>query len=73
MSTTSKKTKVVDYESLNNFLMESVNEVDDSKVSFEKAKAISQLTDKIISNNISKILESKRIGDKTPITFFKAK
>lgn len=67
-----KTTSVSNFETLNSFLLETLNGIRSKKISIEEAQAISQVSDKIIKNNLTMIIESKRVGDETPIDFFKS-
>ena len=67
-----KTTSVSNFETLNSFLLETLNGIRSKKISIEEAQAISQVSDKIIKNNLTMIIESKRVGEETPIDFFKS-
>jgi len=63
---------VVDYKSLNKFLMGTLAQIKRKEISMEEAEAISKVSDKIIKNNLTAILESKRIGADRPLEFFQS-
>ena len=62
--------EVTNYESLNKFLLGTLKSIRKKEIAIEEAQAISQISDKIIKNNLTAILEAKRTGDETPIEFF---
>ncbi len=62
--------EVTNYESLNKFLLGTLRDVRKKEISIEEAQAISQLSDKIIKNNLTMIMEAKRIGGNEPVKFF---
>lgn len=62
--------KVKNYEDLNELLLTTLISVTDKKIELEEADVISKISDKIIKNNLTKILDAKRTNDKTPIEFF---
>lgn len=61
---------VTNYESMNKFLTGTLNLIRKKEISLEEAEAISKVSDKIIKNNLTAILERKRIKDETPLDFF---
>lgn len=62
--------EVVDYESLNKFLLGTLKSIRKKEIAIEEAQAISQISDKIIKNNLTAIMEAKRIGNEEPLEFF---
>lgn len=62
--------EVTNYETLNKFLLGTLRDVRKKEISIEEAQAISQISDKIIKNNLTMIMEAKRIGNDKPIEFF---
>lgn len=62
--------EVTSYETLNKFLLGTLRDIRKKEISIEEAQAISQISDKIIKNNLTMIMESKRIGSEKPIPFF---
>lgn len=62
--------EVTNYESLNKLLMGTLAGIRRKEIAVEEATAISQVSDKIIKNNLTKIMDSNRRGDKTEIEFF---
>lgn len=65
--------EVTNYESLNKFLLGTLRDVRKDEISIEKAQAISQISDKIIKNNLTAIMEAKRIGSDEKLEFFEPK
>lgn len=61
---------VVNYETLNKFLLGVLRDIRKKEIAIEEAQAISQISDKIVKNNLTMIMEAKRIGDKEPLEFF---
>ena len=62
--------EVTNYETLNKFLLGTLRDIRKKEISIEEAQAISQISDKIIKNNLTMIMEAKRIGSNEPIEFF---
>lgn len=62
--------EVTNYESLNKFLLGTLAQIKRKEIAIEEAEAISKISDKIIKNNLTKILDAKRMKDDTPIDFF---
>lgn len=62
--------EVVNYESLNKFLLGTLKSIRKKEIAIEEAQAISQISDKIIKNNLTAIMEAKRIGNEEPLEFF---
>lgn len=62
--------EVTNYESLNKFLLGTLRDVRKKELSLEEAQAISQISDKIIKNNLTMIMEARRVGSSEPIDFF---
>jgi len=70
MSTPQPTFEVTNYETMNKFLMGTLTGIRNKSVKVEEAQAISQVADKIIKNNLTMILESKRTNNDAPIEFF---
>jgi len=62
--------EVTNYETLNKFLLGTLRDIRKKEIAIEEAQAISQISDKIIKNNLTMIMEAKRIGNSNPIEFF---
>ena len=62
--------EVTNYETLNKFLLGTLRDIRKKEIAIEEAQAISQISDKIIKNNLTMIMEAKRIGDDSKIKFF---
>ncbi len=62
--------EVTNYETLNKFLLGTLRDIRKKEIALEEAQAISQISDKIIKNNLTMIMEAKRVGDDTRIAFF---
>jgi hypothetical protein len=62
--------EVTNYETLNKFLLGTIRDIRKKEISIEEAQAISQISDKIIKNNLTMIMEAKRMGSSEPIEFF---
>jgi hypothetical protein len=62
--------EVTNYETLNKFLLGTLRDIRKKEIAIEEAQAISQISDKIIKNNLTMIMEAKRIGDDNKIKFF---
>lgn len=62
--------EVTNYETLNKFLLGTLRDIRKKEISIEEAQAISQISDKIIKNNLTMIMEAKRIGNSNSIDFF---
>lgn len=62
--------EITNYDSLNKFLLGTLRDVRTKKIAIEEAQAISQISDKIIKNNLTMIMEAKRTGSESPISFF---
>ena len=67
-----KSIKVNNYESLNEFLFETLNGISDGSVDNEKAHTVARVSDKLIKNNLAKVLDAKRRGNTDPIAFFES-
>lgn len=65
--------EVTNYETLNKFLLGTLRDIRKKEIAIEEAQAISQISDKIIKNNLTMIMEAKRIGNDAPIEFFEPK
>ena len=65
--------EVIDYESLNKFLLGTLSGVRRKEVALDEATVISQVSDKVIKNNLTAIMHKKLIGDKEPLDFFSLK
>lgn len=63
----------VDYESLNKFLLGTIAEIKREEITIEKAQAIAQLADKVIKNNLSRVLYDKELGISRKNEFFEPK
>lgn len=63
-------TAPVDYESLNKFLLGAMAETKRKEIDVDTADAISRLADKVVKNNLTKIMDAKRRSSDTPIDFF---
>ncbi len=64
--------EVTNYETLNKFLLGTLRDIRKKEIAIEEAQAISQISDKIIKNNLTMIMEAKRIGDNNKIKFFES-
>ena len=62
--------EVTNYETLNKFLLGTLSSIRRKEISIEEAQAISQVSDKIIKNNLTKIMDAKRMNSSNPIDFF---
>lgn len=62
--------EVTNYETLNKFLLGTLSAIRRKEISLEEATAISQISDKIIKNNLTKIMDAKRMGSEEAINFF---
>lgn len=62
--------EITNYESLNKFLLGTLRDIRKKEIEVDEAVAISQISDKIIKNNLTMIMEAKRIGSEKPIPFF---
>jgi hypothetical protein len=62
--------EVTNYETLNKFLLGTLRDIRKKEIAIEEAQAISQISDKIIKNNLTMIMEAKRIGSNERILFF---
>jgi hypothetical protein len=62
--------EVTNYETLNKFLLGTLRDIRKKEISIEEAQSISQISDKIIKNNLTMIMEAKRIGTNESIPFF---
>ncbi len=62
--------EVTNAESLNKYLMGTLTSIRRKEIAVEEADAIAKVSDKIIKNNLTRIMEANRLGDKTPIEFF---
>lgn len=65
--------EVINYDTLNKFLLGAIRDIRKKEISIEEAQAISQITDKIIKNNMTMIMEQKRLNNTLPIEFFEPK
>ena len=64
------KPEVTNYESLNKFLLGTLASIRRKEIAIDEACAISQVSDKIIKNNLTKIMYEKMMGNKAQIEFF---
>lgn len=62
--------EVTNYDTLNKFLMGTLAMIRRKEINIEEADSISKVSDKIIKNNLTKIMDSNRRGDKNEIAFF---
>ncbi len=60
----------VDYGTLNKFLLGTIAMVRRKEISTDEAVAIAKLSDKVIKNNLTMIMEKNRLKSKEPIEFF---
>ena len=63
--------EVTNYETLNKFLLGTLKDIRRKQITIEEAQAISQISDKIIKNNLTMIMEHKRTNNDDEIDFFK--
>jgi hypothetical protein len=63
--------EVTNYETLNVYLLDTLRDIRKKEIAIEQAHAISRISDKIIKNNLTMLMEAKRIGNYNPIPFFK--
>jgi len=62
--------EVTNYDTLNKFLLGTLRDIRKKEISIEEAQAISQISDKIIKNNLTMIMEAKRLNSNDAIEFF---
>lgn len=63
--------EVKNYDTLNKFLMETITKITTKRITVEEAGAISQIADKIVKNNLTKIMYTKMTGtQEKKIEFF---
>ena len=62
--------EVTNAETLNKFLLGTLTSIRQKEISNDDADSIAKISDKIIKNNLTRIMEANRIGDKSPIEFF---
>lgn len=62
--------EITNYESLNKFLMGTLAMIRRKEINLDEAEKIAQVSDKIIKNNLTAIMEKKRLGDDTPLDYF---
>jgi hypothetical protein len=67
------KYEVVDYKSLNKFLLGILPALRRKEIEVETAEAISKVSDKIIKNNLTNIMYQKLRGNTSSIDFFEPK
>lgn len=60
----------VNYSTLNKFLLGTLAMVRRKDISFEEAEAIAKLSDKVVKNNLTKIMDDNRRGNKGINDFF---
>lgn len=65
--------EVTNYETLNKFLMGTLSQIKRKEITIEEAQAISQVSDKIIKNNLTAIMHSKMINSSAPLDFYEPK
>jgi hypothetical protein len=70
MATPQPTFEVTNYESLNKFLLGTLKSIKHKEIALEEADAVSKISDKIIKNNLTKIMDAKRRGDESAIEFF---
>lgn len=60
----------VNYDTLNKFILGTISMVRRKEVEISEADVIAKLSDKVIKNNLTMIMDKNRRNDKTPIKFF---
>lgn len=60
----------VTYEMLNKFLAGTLAQIKRKEISLEEAQTIAKVSDKIIKNNLTAIMDKNRRNDKSDIEFF---
>lgn len=64
--------EVLDYKSLNKFLMGTITGIKTKETTIEEADAISKIADKIVKNNLTAIMYMKAKNNELPLDFFEA-
>lgn len=60
----------VNYDTLNKFLLGTLAMVRRKEIDKEEADSVAKLSDKVIKNNLTAIMDKNRRNDKSPIPFF---
>lgn len=63
-------TKIRTSEQLNDFLLDTLEMINQDKIANEKVEAISKIADKVIKNNLTRLMNKKITGTAKHISFF---